>query len=556
MSVHDEVVNQPPPFGGVNLYTTDPLLQRAVQCWDAEWATPRLQAFGALCGQHETLELGVQANLHPPVLHTHDRFGHRVDRVEFHPAWHELMRIAIGHGTHASPWTEPGRGAHVARCAMSFLRTQVDEGHGCPVTMTFAVIPALRQAPGVYERWAPKFLSSEYDPSDQPVDMKRGALCGMGMTERQGGSNVRANTTRAVPLPDGDRYRLEGHKWFFSAPQSDAFLVLAQAPGGLSCFLLPRRLDNGRLNGLRLQRLKDKIGNRSNASSEVEFHGAEAVRIGDEGRGIATIIQMVHHTRLDCCVGSAATLRRAVAEAVHHARYREAFGARLADQPLMQQVLADLCLESAADTLLAMRIAGAFDRRAEDHREQALSRILTAVGKYWICRRAVSGVAEALECTGGNGMVQPSPLARMYTDAPVNSIWEGSGNIQCLDVLRAASREPDSADALLDLLGERRGDHPAYDAALDRVIKAFSGDEPGPASARRITEDLALLAQAGLMIQHAPAPLAEAFCDARLAAERGLNFGTLGPGAPCASIMEIVVPPPDQLPSAPRTRAN
>ncbi|MDX1380644.1 MAG: acyl-CoA dehydrogenase family protein [Xanthomonadales bacterium] len=543
MSVHDEVLNQPPPFGGLNLYATDPLLQRAVKAWNAERAERRLHEFGALCGSHEVLEHGVQANLHPPVLHTHDRSGHRVDRNEFHPSWHELMRIAISHGTHASPWTDPGPGAHVARCAMSYLRTQVDEGHGCPVTMTFAVIPALRNAPGVYERWAPKILSYEYDPTDQPVDRKRGALCGMGMTERQGGSDVRANTTRAVAI-EGDRYRLDGHKWFFSAPQSDAFLVLAQAPGGLSCFLLPRRLDDGRLNGLRLQRLKDKIGNRSNASSEVEFHGAEAVRIGDEGRGVATIIEMVHHTRLDCCVGSAATLRRAVAEAVHHARHREAFGARLAEQPLMQQVLADLCLESAAATLLAMRIAAAFDRRGDDAREQALSRILTAVGKYWICRRAITGAAEALECTGGNGMVQPSPLARMYVDAPVNSIWEGSGNIQCLDVLRAAAREPESAEALLDLLGERRGDHPAYDGVLDRVAGAFSGDGPRPDIARSLTENLALLAQAGLVMQHAPAPLAEAFCDARLAAGRGLNFGALGPGAPCADLIEAVVPAP------------
>lgn len=439
-----EVVNQPPPLIDYNLFTTDRALVEGVKRESAAWSVPMLDNFGRAVGTEEAVRWGFQANEYPPVLETHDRFGNRRDEVEFHPAWHSLMTLAVGHRLHALPWVESKPGAHVARAAMMMLAGQNESGHMCPVSMTYSAIPVLRLDPKLAAAWEHTILSSTYDPRFAPLTKKKGALIGMGMTEKQGGSDVRANTTLAEPS-SGLEYRITGHKWFCSAPMSDAFLILAQAPGGLTCFFLPRWTPAGERNEIRIQRLKRKLGNRSNASSEVEFEGAWAHRIGEEGRGVATIMEMVQHTRLDCCIGSAALMRRALAEALHHARHRAAFGRFLADQPLMRVVLADLAIESEAATVVMLRLARAFDNR-----ERPFSRLATAVSKYWICKRAPAHVGEALECLGGGGFVEESILPRLYREAPLNSIWEGSGNVVCLDVLRAIRKEPDSVEGPLD----------------------------------------------------------------------------------------------------------
>ena len=525
----NEVFNQPPPLENYNLFTHDAQLQEALRREGGNWGEQRCNELGDAMGQAETLRLGELANRYAPALHTHDRFGNRIDEVEFHDAWHELMRIGVSGEHHSLPWFNPRPGAHVVRAALNMLRHQVDEGPSCPITMTFAVVPSLKLQPELAEEWLPLVLSNEYDPRSLPAREKKGVLFGMALTERQGGSDVQSNTTRAVPLGKSggaQEHELTGHKWFCSAPMCDAFLTLAQTNKGLSCFLLPRWKPDGTRNAFHIQRLKDKLGNRSNASSEVEFRGAWARLLGEEGRGVPAIIEMVRHTRLDCAFGSAATMRRAVAEATHHATYRYAFGKRLLDQPLMQNVLADLCLESEAATALALRLARGFDESPKDEIQRKFTRLATAVGKYWITKRTVAVVAEALECLGGNGYVEESPLPRLYRDAPLNSIWEGSGNVQCLDLLRVVQRDRDSLDVTLQEIRNAVGGNRLFDSFTARVESEFSDLTQLETRARRLTELLALGLQGSLLVQHAPNVVADAFCAARLG-RGGMVFGTL-----------------------------
>ncbi len=507
-------VNQAPPLRGYNLVAENRPLLEAVRREGAAWSEPALLALGDELGG-EPLEWGRLANEHPPVLRTHDRYGNRIDEVEFHPAWHALLALGVRAGVHA-PWRESRAGAQVARAAAFMALGQVEQGVGCPLSMTHASVPALRREPELAAEWEPLLTSDVYEPALAPAREKRGALCGMAMTEKQGGSDVRANETEARPTGDGEA-TLHGHKWFCSAPMSDAFLVLAQAPGGLSCYLVPRVLPDGTRNAIELDRLKDKLGNRSNASSEIRFEGALGRLVGEEGRGVATIIEMVVHTRLDCVLGSAAIQRQAVAEATHHCAHRIAFGRPLVDQPLMQNVLADLCVESEAATVSALRLARAFDEGDE------FRRLGTAVLKYWICKRTPVAVGEALECLGGNGYVEESGLPRLYRESPVNAVWEGSSNVQCLDVLRALQREPESAEAFLAELEPR--DRPAVEQAL------AGADEAG---ARRVVETMAVALQATLLDRHGDPAVAAAFRS------RGdfAAFGTLPPGLPLEAIVE------------------
>ncbi len=516
--MNDEVLNQPPPLADYNLFATDRALREAVAREGAGWACAQLEAYGRIAGSAEAIAWGVEANEHPPVLRTHDRFGRRRDEVEFHPAWHHLMRLAVEHGIHSLPWADPRPGAHVARAALVMLASENEAAHICPISMTYAAAPVLRHDAAMAREWLPRICSTRYDASFRPAARKEGALVGMAMTEKQGGSDVRANITRAEAIGNGE-YLLHGHKWFCSAPMSDAFLVLAQAPRGLSCFLLPRWTPDERRNAFHLQRLKSKLGNRANASSEVEFAGAWARLIGEEGRGVATIIEMVHHTRLDCIAGSAALMRRALAEAMHHARYRRAFGRALIDQPLMRNVLADLAVESEASTLLAMRLARAFD---EDDRPFA--RLAVAAGKYWVTKRAAAFTAEALECLGGNGYVEESTMPRLYREAPLNSIWEGSGSVMALDVLRAIVKEPETMERVLAEI------RLANDPRIEKFLAATHADVP-EAGARRLAERLALLLQASLLIRFSPPAMADAFCRSRLEGDSGRAFGTLPPAA-------------------------
>jgi putative acyl-CoA dehydrogenase len=537
-----QVRNQPPPLHGYNLYDADPVLAQALHREGAGWAEERLRALGALAGLPETIAWGEQANANPPRLRTHDRYGRRVDELEFHPSWHRLLRTAVERGLHAAPWRDPRPGAQVARAAGLYLWTQVEAGHGCPVSMTFAAVPALRAAPALAAVWEPKLTGLAYDPELRPVAAKAGALCGMAMTEKQGGSDVRANSTRAEPAgPDGG-WLLTGHKWFCSAPSSDAFLVLAQAAGGLSCFLVPRVLPDGARNGFHLQRLKDRLGNRANASAEIELDGAWGELVGEPGRGLPAILEIVNHTRLDCVVGSAALMRQAVAQATHHAAHRAAFGRRLADQPLMANVLADLAAEAEAATLLAMRVAGAFDRAAGDATEAGLRRLATALAKYWVCKRATAVAAEALECLGGNGYVEESCMPRLYREAPLNSIWEGAGNVNCLDVLRAMARRPAAVAALLDEVAMARGGD-ARLAAARRELAVAAADPAGlEGGARRLVERLALVLQGALLVRYGHPAAADAFCASRLAGDRGAAFGILPTGLDLGAIVERATP--------------
>lgn len=520
------VDNQPPAFGARDLWRDDAALREAVQREGGGGFEARIAAYGALAGG-ELLALSHDAHRDRPRLRTHDAAGRRIDRVEFHPGYHALMEAAIAHGVAGLSWTESGPGSHVARAALSYLHHQADPGTSCPLTMTHAAVPVLRREPALAD-WAAKAAAPHYDPREVAIGDKRGVTLGMGMTEKQGGSDVRANTTTATLLAGagGNAYALVGHKWFLSAPMSDGFLVLAQAPGGLTCFLLPRRLPDGAKNAFRLLRLKDKLGDWSNASSEVEFCDALAWRIGTEGRGIATILEMVMLTRLDCMLGAAAEMRMALAQAVHHCRHRRAFGKQLVDQPLMRNVLADLAIESEAALALSLRVARAVDAAPRDPAEAAFARIATAIGKYWTCRRAPAFVNEAQECLGGAGYVEDSLLPRLYRQAPLNSIWEGSGNIQCLDVLRALQREPETGAALSGELDAATGLHAGLDAevALLRVLSRDAGDDP--AGARMLVERLALALQAGILLR-AGSPVAEAFCRSRIDGAHGLAMGTL-----------------------------
>ena len=538
MATH-EVFNQPPPLLDYNLFTADRALSEALQREGAGWAVTRATELGAVCGRAETIEWGVQANASPPVLRTHDRFGHRVDFVEYHPAYHQLMRLSVGHALHALPWREPRPGAHVARAAMFFLVSQVEAGHGCPISMTYSGVPALRVEPELAREWEPRLTSTHYDPAYRPATEKSGAVCGMAMTEKQGGSDVRANTTRAEP-GDG-AWLITGHKFFCSAPMSDAFLILANTAKGVTCFLLPRWLPDGTRNRFHVQRLKDKIGNRSNASSEVEFEGAWARRIGPEGRGVPTIIEMVNHTRLDCTIGAAAGMRHAVAQATHHAQHRSAFGKRLIEQPLMQNVLADLCVESEAATAAMMRLARAYDARSEEG-EGLFARLATAVIKYWVCKRWPAHAAEALECLGGSGYVEEAPLARLFRESPLNGIWEGSGNVICLDVLRAMTKGPEVVEAFFAEIDRAHGADPRLDQFVLTLRDDLLDHEAVEARARDLVERMALALQGSLLVRDGDPAVAEAFCASRLAGQHRLAFGTLPPGFHFTRIIERARP--------------
>ncbi|ARZ66465.1 acyl-CoA dehydrogenase [Streptomyces albireticuli] len=540
MSATHEVLNQAPPLTG---FTTadDPALLEALRRDGAGGAEAEVRELGARAGSAEVQDWARMAEAHPPVAHTHDRYGHRVDEVEFHPAWHQLMAVAVESGQHAAPWAEGGPGAHLARAAKFYVWAQAEPGHGCPVSMTYAAVPALRAAPALAAAYEPLLAARSYDFGLRPPLGKRGLIAGMSMTEKQGGSDVRANTTTAVPAADGS-YVITGHKWFTSAPMSDVFLVLAQAAEGLTCFLMPRVLPDGTRNAMRIQRLKDKLGNRSNASAEIEYEGAVAWPVGEPGRGVRTIVEMVNMTRLDCVIGSAAGMRAGLRQALHHTAHRRAFGAELIDQPLMRNVLADLAVESEAATVLAMRLAAALDRsEAGDAGEAALRRLALAAGKYWVCKRGSAHAAEALECLGGNGYVEESGMPRLYREAPLLSIWEGSGNVAALDVLRALGREPAALTAYFAEVEAAAGADARLDAAAARLRRLLGElTDPGRAQllARRVAEQLTLVLQGSLLVRHSTPAVADAFCASRLDADWGNAFGTLPAGADLGAILE------------------
>jgi putative acyl-CoA dehydrogenase len=529
-----EVLNQVPPLVGYNLFLSDRTLAEALRRDGAGWAEDDITELGCLLGTEQTQRWGFDSNENTPVLHTHDRSGNRRDEVLFHPSWHSLMRTSIEHRLHSLPWVANRNGAQVARAAMLMLTAQNEAGHTCPVSMTFSAVAALRAEPELAAAWEPKILAPSYDPRFLPMHEKLGVLVGMAMTEKQGGSDVRANVTQAEKSGGGREYLITGHKWFCSAPMCDGFLVLAQAPKGLSCFLLPRWTPSGEKNRFHIQRLKNKLGNRSNASSEVEFDRAWAHLVGDEGRGVSTIIEMVHHTRLDCAIAAAALMRQALVQALHHACHRHAFGRLLIDQPLMRNVLADLALESEAATLFIVRLARSFDRRAADPQERAFCRLATAIAKYWLCKRAPVQVNEALECLGGNGYVEECILPRLYREAPLYSIWEGSGNVICLDVLRALAKEPETAKALVQELDSGLGCDPKLDLYISEVksdlaaqLKDARKNDEGENQARRLTERLALAMQAVLLVRHSLPQFADAFLRSRLSGNHGYALGTL-----------------------------
>ncbi len=531
-----EVTNQPPPCAGFNAYDGDRALAEGVRREGGAWAEPRLRALGAAAGDPEIQEEARLANRNIPELRTFDAHGRRIDFVAYHPAWHRLMTLAYGSAVHSLAWTERRKGAHVARAALSYLWNQIEPGVGCPTGMSFAAIPALRADPALAAQWEAPLLSTRYDPRPVTVAEKSGATVGMTFTEKQGGSDLRANATRAEPAGDG-AWRLFGHKWFCSAPMSDVFFTLAAVGERPTCFLVPRSLPDGTRNRFHIQRLKDKCGNRSNASSEIEFNGTLAWRLGEEGRGIANAIRMAHLTRFDFILSSAGIMRQALGHAIHHARHRRAFQRALVDQPLMTSVLADLALESEAALVLGLRIARAFDESAGDPEAAHFERLLTSAGKYWVCKRAPGFVAEALECHGGIGFVEELPLARLYREAPLNGIWEGTGNVICLDVVRALGRGPGCAEALFAELDRARGADRRYDgfaAALKDDLKALAADE---ARARELSERIALAVQAGLLLRHAPGFVADAFCASRLSGGGGRQYGVLPPGLPLRAIV-------------------
>jgi putative acyl-CoA dehydrogenase len=531
------VFNQAPPLEGVDVFSSNVPLVEGVEREGAGWVLARGAELGLLVGGEPQQQWGRLANENKPVLRTHDRYGNRIDEVDFHPAWHALMKMGVEHELHSMPWTSEEPFAHTARAALYMTAMQAEAGFACPITMTFAVVPALRAQPELAAEWEPLVTATTYDPRLIPAAEKGSAIAGMAMTEKQGGSDVRANTTTARALNGGGaggEYELNGHKWFCSAPMSDFFLVLAQVEEGLSCFLLPRVLPDGSRNAFHIQRLKDKLGNRSNASSEIELHGAWARMVGEPGRGVPTIIEMVGHTRLDCVIGAAAGMRSGVVSATHHAAHREAFQKKLIDQPLMRNVLADLCVESEAATALAMRLARAYDeahtdaQAGEDSSDaQLFKRLATAVGKYWVCKRAPNHAFEALECLGGNGYVEESGMPRLYREAPLASIWEGSGNVMSLDVLRALTRAPRSLEVFLHEVEQAAGADPRLDARVGDLTRQFSDPVTLETRARRVVEGMALCLQGSLLVRHAPAAVADAFCASRLGGDGGLEYGTL-----------------------------
>ncbi|MFJ2554297.1 MULTISPECIES: acyl-CoA dehydrogenase family protein [unclassified Streptomyces] len=535
------VTNQVPPLVGYDVFRADRVLSEAVERHSApgllDGTRAELTALGRAAGSAEVQEWGARANGHPPVLRTHDRYGNRIDEVDFHPDWHHLLGRAVSSGL-TDAWGRPD--GHLRRAAGFLVWSQAEAGHLCPVSMTHAAVPALRADPALAAEWEPRLTAHAYEPGLRPAAGKAGALFGMGMTEKQGGSDVRTNTTAALPLDASGEYVLTGHKWFCSAPMSDGFLVLAQAPGGLTCFLVPRVLPDGTRNVFRLQRLKDKLGNRSNASGEVEFDGTWARRVGEEGRGVRTIIGMVAATRLDCVLGSAALMRQSVAQAVHHATYRTAFGGELVDKPLMRNVLADLALESEAATTLTLRLATAYD--ADTDEERAFLRLAVPTAKYWVTKRGTPLAVEALECLGGNGYVEESGMPRLLRESPLNSIWEGAGNVQALDVLRALQREPAALNAFLQEVGRARGADHRLDRAIKDLLTELADLAGIEARARRLVERMALVLQGSLLVRWAPPEVADAFCASRLGGDWGAAFGTLPHTLDLASVVERARP--------------
>jgi putative acyl-CoA dehydrogenase len=536
--------NQAPLLAGHNVVTADPALVEAVTRHGSAEVVEDLLALGAEAGTAEAREHGMLANEHHPHLTPYDRYGNRIDEVEFHPSWHWLMARAIGHGLAATPWEQDSPHAHVRRAAGFMAWSHTEPGHGCPISMTYASIPALRVDDAIAKEWTPLLASTTYDPGLRAPSTKRGALAGMGMTEKQGGSDVRANVTEARPTSVDGEYTLHGHKWFTSAPMNDMFLVLAQAEGGVTCFVVPRVLPDGTRNQLDVVRLKDKLGNRSNASSELEFDGTVAQRLGDEGRGVRTIIEMVAATRLDCVLGSTALMRRAVSEASWHAAHRSAFGGLLIDKPLMQNVLADLAVETEAATALAMRLAAAVDARHDPH-EAALRRIALPLAKFWVCKRTPFMVAEALECLGGNGYVEESGMPLLYREAPLNSVWEGSGNVNALDVLRALGREPEVLDAWITEVGRARGGDARLDRAIEDTLALIGSLMGDPAAlevnARRLAARMAVCLQGSLLVRFAPPEVADVFCASRLGTSYDGVFGALD-GGDLQAIVERTTP--------------
>jgi putative acyl-CoA dehydrogenase len=538
-----EVANQSTDLVDYNLFTSNPALVDALAREGSASDHDRIASLGERLGTAEMFALGDTANRNRPVLKLFDRFGGRRDEVEFHPAWHELMRRLVGEGLHTGPWSEPASAAHAARAAGYMLWAEIENGTQCPATMTYGAVPTLARQPEDFGEWLPLLLAREYDARFVPAADKRGALMGMGMTEKQGGSDVRSNTTRAVPTgPRGPglEYRLTGHKWFFSAPMCDAFLVLAQAPGGLSCFFVPRFLPDRTINTLLLQRLKDKLGNHSNASSEVVFEATYGLLVGEEGRGIQTILEMGVYTRFDNATATAGLMHQCVAQAIHHARQRSAFGRLLVDQPLMRNVLADLALECESHIVLVMRLARAFDAQ-EDEAESLLRRVLTPVAIYWVCKRAPAVIAETMEVLGGNGYIEEGPIARRFREAPLNSIWEGSGNIMCLDVLRAFSREPRTREVLGVLLSGARGTDARYDCFVDELMTELADPTDGESRARYLTQKIALAVQAAVLLAHGPDTSARAFLSSRLSAGAPAAFGTLPVGVDSGAMLDRIL---------------
>lgn len=538
--------NQAPPLVGHNVVTADAALVEAVERHASPEVVDDISSVGALAGTAEAREHGMLANEHHPRLTPYDRYGNRIDEVEFHPSWHWLMERAVGQGLAATPWESDRPHAHVRRAAAFMAWSHTEPGHGCPISMTYAAVPALRADDALAKEWTPLLASLSYDPGVRVASGKRGALAGMGMTEKQGGSDVRANVTEARRTSVDGEYTLHGHKWFTSAPMNDVFLVLAQAEGGVTCFVVPRVLPDGTRNRLDVVRLKDKLGNRSNASSELEFDGTVAHRLGDEGRGVRTIIEMVAATRLDCVLGSTSLMRRAVNEATWHAAHRSAFGSLLVDKPLMQNVLADLAVEAEAATALAIRLAAAVDDIADPH-EAALRRIALPLSKFWVCKRTPALVAEALECLGGNGYVEESGMPLLYREAPLNSVWEGSGNVNALDVLRALGREPEVLDAWITEVGRARGGDARLDRAIDdtlALLGSLMGDPGGlEVNARRLAMRMALVLQGSLLVRHAPAEVADVFCASRLGTSYDGVFGTLD-GGDLRAVVDRATPVP------------